>query len=225
MSYDQFSKCSDRYKFQHRQRRPFNEEVPNVKRNEVAETLFKNGRFVPIYIVEIQRCGYPRQKNGFFSSKSEAGMKLDTIPLECQIDRQHIEKTQNCSFKNFRVFVKFFNVKDALAAEAKFKRHPFQEYTNVDFQRSTYQKRPPSFVTPQFATLDERVRCYSAMDLKNKDIVKARVMWHQCRNSQHQRSEDIKCNHEVCRKMCKYKITSSEGLSKEDICKSSTSFE
>ena len=84
----------------------------------------------------------------------------------------------------------FFKVKDALAAEAKFKRHPFLEYANVDFQRSNYQKRPPNFVTPHFATLDETVRCYSAMDLKSKDDVKVRVMLHPCRKRQHQRSED-----------------------------------
>ena len=165
MSFDQFSKCYDRYKFQYRQRRPINEEYPNVKRNEVAKTLFENGIDLFLSIswkfkdVDIQ------DKNKWiFSSKSEAGMKLDTILVDCQIDRQQIEKTQICSFKNFWVFVNFFNVKDALAAEAKFKRHPFLEYANVDFQRSNYQNRPPNFATQHFATLDETVRCYSAMD-------------------------------------------------------------
>ena len=44
MFFDQFSKCYDRYKFQYRQRRPINEEVPIVKRNEVAKTPFENGK-------------------------------------------------------------------------------------------------------------------------------------------------------------------------------------
>ena len=44
MPFDQFSKCSDRYKFQYRQRRPINEEVPNVKRNEVTKTPSENGK-------------------------------------------------------------------------------------------------------------------------------------------------------------------------------------
>ena len=44
MSFDQFSKCSDRYKFQYRQRRPIIESVPNVKRDEVAKTPFENGK-------------------------------------------------------------------------------------------------------------------------------------------------------------------------------------
>ena len=44
MSFDQFSKCPDRYKFQYRQRRPIIEEVPNVKRSEVAKTPFENGK-------------------------------------------------------------------------------------------------------------------------------------------------------------------------------------
>ena len=93
MSFDQFSKCSDRYKFQYRQRRPIIESVPNVKRDEVAKTPFENGKDLFLSIswkfkdVDIQ------DKNKWiFSPKSEAGMKLDTISLECQIDRQQIEK-------------------------------------------------------------------------------------------------------------------------------------
>ena len=88
----------------------------------------------------------------------------------------------------------FFNLNDALA-EAKLKQHTFLKHGNVDFQRSN-QKRPPSFVTLHFATIDETVRCDSDMDPKSKDGGKATVMLHACRKSEHHSSEDIKCDHE-----------------------------
>ena len=125
MSSDQFSKCSDRYKFQYRQRRPINEEVPNVKHNEVAKTPFENGKDLFLSIswkfkdVDIQ------DKNKWiFSSKSEAGVKLDTILLECQINRQQIEKTQICSFKNFLGVCEFFQRERCACSRSKIQTTP-----------------------------------------------------------------------------------------------------